>query len=125
MLSSPTRPLADDLKSQATRRIPRILRQSPKEWIGLVTRSRAGDLYWDLIAEGTRARVAFEPRRLVEVALKRDAQEILLFHNHPSGQREPSRADLKLTSQVAELAVTLDFPLQGHGIVTLDHVDWI
>ena len=117
--------LHPELRLLAARRIPPPLRHSPREWIGIVTRNRAGDLYWDLLAQGSRTRVRLRPRRLVEIALKRRAQEILLFHNHPSGRRDPSPEDLKLTTDVAQLAGTLDFPLKGHGIVTLDHVDWI
>jgi DNA repair protein RadC len=44
----------------------------------------------------------------------------MLVHNHPSGDPTPSRADIDMTKQVAEVARTLGIQLYDHVIVGKD-----
>jgi len=48
-------------------------------------------------------------------ALKAGAEEIIVAHNHPSGDPTPSKADLAATAELKELAARLD-------VVFLDHI---
>ena len=42
---------------------------------------------------------------------------IMLLHNHPSGDPEPSRADLEITERVRLLGAMLEIPLVDHIII--------
>ncbi|MGI9406517.1 MAG: RadC family protein [Hyphomicrobiaceae bacterium] len=54
-------------------------------------------------------------REVVKRALELSATAIILLHNHPSGDPEPSRADIAMTRQIVEAARNL-------GIVVHDHI---
>ncbi len=48
-------------------------------------------------------------------ALKAGAEEIIVAHNHPSGNLTPSKADIAVTAELKDLAGRL-------GVVFLDHI---
>jgi len=54
-------------------------------------------------------------REVVKRALELSATAIILVHNHPSGDPEPSRADIDMTRRIVEAARPL-------GVLVLDHV---
>lgn len=58
------------------------------------------------------------PREIFRTALMNNGTRIMLFHNHPSGNPEPSQADLTLTTKVARLGDMLGIELLDHIIVT-------
>lgn len=51
-------------------------------------------------------------------ALRLDARELILAHNHPSGQCRPSSCDMTATRRLAEVARALDIVLIDHLILT-------
>ena len=65
--------------------------------------------------EGTIDEAAIHPREIVKKALEVGASALILVHNHPSGNPEPSRADIQITQRIAEAGRLL-------GIVVHDHV---
>ena len=50
-------------------------------------------------------------------ALKAGAEEIIVAHNHPSGNLKPSKADIAATAELRDLAKRLDVPLIDHLIL--------
>jgi DNA repair protein RadC len=56
-------------------------------------------------------------RLILAVALKSGATNIMLCHNHPSGNLEPSFADLDLTNRIKEGALLLEIKLLDHLIL--------
>ena len=50
-------------------------------------------------------------------ALKAGAEEIVVAHNHPSGDLTPSKADIEATTKLREAADLLDVPLIDHIIL--------
>ncbi len=67
------------------------------------------------MAEGTVDRAAVYPRQIIEQALQRHAKSVIMVHNHPSGDTEPSADDICLTREVTAAAQPL-------GIRVLDHL---
>lgn len=59
-----------------------------------------------------------DPKIVFGIALKTRATEIILAHNHPSGNLEPSQADRRLTHQLQEGGKLLDISVLDHLIVT-------
>ncbi|MXO59160.1 DNA repair protein RadC [Altererythrobacter salegens] len=68
-----------------------------------------------LAQEGTIDEAAIHPREVVKKGLEVGASALILVHNHPSGNPEPSRADIQITQRIAEAGRLL-------GIVVHDHV---
>jgi DNA repair protein RadC len=62
------------------------------------------------------------PREVFNGPLKDRAASIIIAHNHPSGEAEPSREDIKTTQQLIAAGLLLGVPLRDHFIVTkTDH----
>lgn len=57
-------------------------------------------------------------RIILAIALKCCACGIMLAHNHPSGELNPSRQDIELTTRLKEAARLMDISLLDHLIVT-------
>jgi len=55
------------------------------------------------------------PREIFEHALANHAASVILVHNHPSGDPQPSKADLEITKRIIEAGKIM-------GIDVLDHV---
>lgn len=56
-------------------------------------------------------------RLVFATALKHGATAMILYHNHPSGILEPSRADIILTEKIEEACKLLDIKLHDHLIL--------
>jgi DNA repair protein RadC len=61
-----------------------------------------------------------DPKIIFQHALKANASSIIALHNHPSGNTQPSEADIKLTKKLVEAGKLLDLPVLDHLIVTAD-----
>ena len=61
-----------------------------------------------------------DPRLIYGVALKCLAVSIILAHNHPSGNTEPSPTDRQLTKNLVEAGRFLEITLLDHIILTVD-----
>jgi DNA repair protein RadC len=74
---------------------------------------------------GTVDHTPVYPRELVKRALELSATAMIIVHNHPSGDPNPSRADIAMTQQVMEVAAALGITLHDHIIVGRDgHVSF-
>lgn len=69
----------------------------------------------EVLFKGTLAQTSVYPREIIKRALAVNAGAVILFHNHPSGMPEPSRADELLTTTLKSALALVD-------IRTLDHV---
>ncbi len=66
---------------------------------------------------GTLTHTSVYPREVVMAALRRNAASVMLAHNHPSGAPEPSEADLRLTSALAQALALVDVRVLDHFVV--------
>ncbi len=69
----------------------------------------------EVISIGSLNASIVHPREVFSQAVKRSAAAIILVHNHPSGNPEPSREDIEITNRLSESGLLL-------GIKVLDHV---
>ena len=73
-------------------------------------------LIWDeVLSRGTVNHAPVQPREVAARALRLEAEAIVLVHNHPTGEAEPSRADIDMTRQIVEACGAV-------GIAVLDHL---
>ena len=68
-------------------------------------------------ARGTVDHVPVYPREVVKRALELNASALILVHNHPSGDPEPSDADISVTRQIEAAAEALSIKLHDHLII--------
>lgn len=66
---------------------------------------------------GTLTSTAVHPREVARRALELGAAGVVVAHNHPAGQPEPSRADIALTETLKSALALLDVRLLDHLIV--------
>jgi DNA repair protein RadC len=71
----------------------------------------------ETIQRGTVNRAAVFPRLVVEAALKHRATAVILAHNHPGGDPQPSSADRQLTRKLQRLLSDLDIMVHDHIII--------
>lgn len=71
----------------------------------------------DLISIGTVNETLIHPREVFKKALVRNAVKIILVHNHPSNDPNPSDEDIKITEKVAKSGKQIGIPLIDHVIV--------
>lgn len=67
---------------------------------------------------GTLTQTSVYPREVVKAALATNAGAGILYHNHPSGAAEPSRADELLTSTLKTALALVDVRVIDHIVVT-------
>ncbi|HSH24720.1 MAG TPA: JAB domain-containing protein [Massilibacterium sp.] len=58
------------------------------------------------------------PREIFRTAIMNNGARIMLFHNHPSGDTDPSEADLSFTRRVIDCGEMLGIEVIDHIIVT-------
>ncbi len=71
------------------------------------------ELMWD----GSVDEAAVHVREIVRRALEHQASAIILVHNHPSGDPQPSSQDIKLTRDIVEACRHLKITLHDHVII--------
>jgi DNA repair protein RadC len=69
------------------------------------------------LSTGSATFTIADPKLVFAVALKANATSIVLSHNHPSGNLTPSRQDIELTRNMAEVGRLLDLKVIDHLIV--------
>lgn len=75
-------------------------------------------LHTEILSEGGITGTVVDPRILLRKALEHSAVNILLCHNHPSGNLKPSQADISLTQKIQTAAKHLDLNVCDHIIVS-------
>lgn len=94
------------------------LRHRKTECVIVVCTDGKGELiYEQMISEGSVKMSLISPREIFLLALKHEAVNIILVHNHPSGDPTPSRADEMLTKNVALAGKQMDIPLLDHIVI--------
>jgi len=69
------------------------------------------------VSEGTLNSSLVHPREVFRRAVRESAAALIVAHNHPSGDPEPSQEDLDVTRRLGAAGRTLGIPLLDHVIV--------
>jgi len=73
------------------------------------------------ISEGILNSSLVHPREVFKPAIVEPAASIILVHNHPSGNPEPSAEDVQITRQIVESGKIIGIPVHDHIIIAIDH----
>jgi DNA repair protein RadC len=74
----------------------------------------------EVLQTGTVDQAVVYPRKVIERALAHNAVGLVLVHNHPSGNLQPSPQDVALTRRLTRAAEGVDLRVHDHLIVTRD-----
>lgn len=72
------------------------------------------------LSKGGVSSTIVDAKLVFSVALKCNASSIILAHNHPSGNLNPSEIDKKITQKLKKASQYLDIELLDHIIITKD-----
>lgn len=75
---------------------------------------------YEVISVGSLNASIVHPREVFNRAIKRSAAAILLVHNHPSGNPEPSKEDEAITSRLCEVGQLIGIRVLDHLIISDD-----
>lgn len=95
---------------------------TPYEEFWILMLNRANKLIDEKrISEGGINGTVVDTRKLFKVALEKQASSIILCHNHPSGNRNPSGEDINLTKKLRDAGRMLEIPVIDHIIIANDN----
>ena len=86
-------------------------------WVILLRRNNTV-ISKEQISKGGISGTVVDPKVIFQKALKESASGVVLCHNHPSGNRNPSRADITLTKKISEGGQLLEINMLDHVIYT-------
>ena len=72
------------------------------------------------VSEGGISGTVVDPKKIFKIALDNYTTKMLLAHNHPSGNIQPSESDKKLTRKILEAGLLLDIHVIDHIIISGD-----
>lgn len=111
---------SDDIYSVMQRillRENKIDRNREHFWVlGLANNHRI--LFIELISKGTINKAPVEPMEVFSLALQKRAVRIVLCHNHPSGELQPSDADINITDKLIQTGILVNTPVLDHLIIS-------
>ncbi len=97
--------------------VPRLTGLAHEELHALFLDRRCGILAIRRMSQGSPDHTLFDVRHILGEAVRAGAFAILVGHNHPSGDPEPSCDDLLATKRLAEGAALLGLELHDHLVV--------
>jgi DNA repair protein RadC len=98
---------------------PRLARRPTESFWVLFLDARGHPLGYECVAEGTLTACLVHPREVFSAAIRARAAQLVLVHNHPSGDPSPSAADQRLTERMMEVGVLVGIPVVDHVVVAL------
>jgi DNA repair protein RadC len=95
-----------------------ILRHDLKEKFIVVCLNSANRVIkYETISIGNLNSSVVHPREIFKVAIDASSASIILIHNHPSGNPEPSNEDISITKKIVEVGKVMDIPVFDHIII--------
>lgn len=106
-----------NIMQQVLLREHKIDRNKEHFWtIGLDNASRI--LYIELISMGTTTSVPVEPMQVFRIAVQKAALQMILVHNHPSGEMKHSKEDVDITDRLIQVGNILGIEVIDHLIIS-------
>lgn len=103
-------------------RLTKSFRESKKEhFYAYLFNSRSALIHSELISVGTINYGVVHPREVFEPAIRMLSTSIIISHNHPSENVNPSDADIEVTKKLSQAGKLLDIEIRDHVIVSRDN----
>jgi DNA repair protein RadC len=90
-----------------------------REFFKLLLLNRANKLLGvTYLSEGSTSGVGVDVRHIMQAAILANAAGIILCHNHPSGNLQPSAADDRITLKIKKACELMDISLTDHLVIS-------
>ena len=96
------------------------LRDKTREHLMAIYLNARNEMVWKKQSTfiGTLNANLVHPREIFNEALEHNASSVILVHNHPSGDAEPSQDDLEITKRIQEAGKIMGIDVLDHVIIT-------
>jgi len=95
-----------------------LLKDELKEKFLVVCLNSANKIIkYDIISIGNLNSSVVHPREVFKTAIENSSASIILIHNHPSGNKEPSNEDISITKKIVEAGKIMNIPVFDHLII--------
>ena len=102
----------------AVRLVRDMLQSYDREAVVIVNfDNRAKPINLNIVSVGTINASLVHPREVLKTAILSNAASVMMIHNHPSGDIEPSAEDIKITNSMYSICKLMDIPLRDHIII--------
>lgn len=97
--------------------IPLLRDEMKEQFIVVPLNSSNKIIKFEVISVGNLNSSIVHSREIYKVAIDNLAASVILVHNHPSGNPEPSKEDINITKKIVEAGKILDIPVFDHIII--------
>ena len=95
--------------------------QSDREQFAVILLNARNEIIGlNIVSIGGLSSASVVPREVYKPAILANAAAIILCHNHPSNNLEPSREDLELTRRIIQAAKVIGIQIHEHLIISLE-----
>ena len=95
----------------------KLVTQEHEQFGCLFLDNRHRVIAWEVLFNGTIDACSVYPRAVVKRALQYNCAAVILAHQHPSGEPEPSRADEQITVRLREALALIDVRVLDHIVI--------
>jgi len=96
---------------------PHLEHETSERFVALLLNGKHRVMGFAEVSRGTLTSSLVHPREVFAPALRELAAAVIVAHNHPSGDPEPSMEDIEVTKRLSEAGKLLGVPLLDHIIV--------
>lgn len=96
---------------------PELANKLQEHFVGIYLNSQGEMIAKKIITIGNNNSTIFDHKELLKWALKYHSAGVIIAHNHPSGNSNPSIADIEITKRLIDQARILDINLLDHIII--------
>jgi len=96
---------------------PHLEHETSERFVALLLNGKHRVMGFAEVSRGTLTSSLVHPREVFAPALRELAAALIVAHNHPSGDPEPSMEDIEVTKRLSEAGKILGVPLLDHIIV--------
>ncbi|MBI2151434.1 DNA repair protein RadC [Candidatus Woesearchaeota archaeon] len=100
--------------------LPKLKEVKEERFYALYLNTKNKIVAEEMVSLGTINSSIVHPREIFHGAVKHLANAVIVLHNHPSGEVQPSAEDLEVTEKLQEAGETLGIPLLDHLIIGKD-----
>ena len=105
------------IMQQVLLRENKIGRSKEHFWVVCLSNSNR-ILLIELISLGNAKKSIVDPTEIFSFALQKRAVKLIMVHNHPSGELQPSKEDEDITDRMYQVGLFLDVPVIDHLIIS-------
>ena len=94
-----------------------LMYERQENFIAVYLDTKSRIISYKILFKGTLNTSCVHPREIFKYAFLESAYSIIVIHNHPSGEVDPSIQDIELTNKLFEISMVMGIPIIDHIIV--------